>query len=479
MNEPRPASIVSRLLVWMPYVLLGGLLLGLVRLGSAPIANPDTFFHLRYGHEFLDGWSLRHPGHVSTFGHRDWVPTQWASQTLMASMESAFGLAGVAWLTGVVVLATVVAIFWVARKYADPLPAVVVTLLAVVALTGNLSGRPQVVSFLLVLVVTNAWIRTAEDLRPRWWLVPLTWVWATLHGMWPVGAVIGLVALVGIALDNWPRRRDLRPVLLRLLAVPVLSLVAAALTPVGPRLYSAVFLVGGRAKFHDEWGPTNFHEFQAAVVGALIVVTLLVWLFARGEQRPDWVSVLLLLLAGGWCAYTQRTVPVAAVMTVPMAAGAFQALVGRRRSGPRRERTVVAATALVSVALLTALVPFTADRPASVPSWVNPALDRLPDGTTVQTTDVMGGYVLWRHPELNPVIDGYSDAYTTRHLQEQLDLVQLKRGWDTTLRRTQVRYALLPTRSDLAWTLKRFQGWKVLHTSHDVVMLEAPEGWGS
>jgi hypothetical protein len=473
-NETRPDSMVSRLVTWMPYVLLGGLLLGLVRLGSAPIANADTFFHLRYGHEFLHGWSLRHPGHVSTLGHRDWVPTQWASQMLMAAMESAFGLAGVAWLTGVVVLSTAVAIFWVARKYADPLPAIVVTLLAVVALTGNLSGRPQVVSFLLILLTTHVWLRTAGDLRPRWWLVALTWVWAALHGMWPIGAVIGIVTVVGIALDNWPRRRELRPELLRLLAVPVLSLLAAALTPVGPRLYSAVLLVGGRAKFHAEWAPTNFHEFQPAVVGALIVVTLLVWLFARGEERPDWVSVLLLLLAAGSCAYTLRTVPVAAVMIVPIVAAAVQTLVGRRRPALRGERTVVAATAVASVALLTALVPFTADRPASVPSWVNPALDRLPDGTTVQTTDVMGGYVLWRHPELNPVIDGYSDAYTTRHLQEQLDLVRLRRGWDTTLRRTHVQYALLPTRSDLAWALKRFQGWKVLHTSHDVVMLEAP-----
>jgi hypothetical protein len=476
-TEPRPASTVSRLLSWMPYILLAGLLLGLVRIGSAPVGNPDTFFHLRYGHEFLHGWSLWDPGHVSTLGHRDWVPTQWASQVLMALMESAFGLAGVAWLTGVAVLATVVTVFLVARRYADPLPAVVVTLLAVVALTGNLTGRPQVVSFLLVVVTTHVWLQTAHDLRPRWWLVPLTWVWAMVHGMWPIAAVIGLVTVAGIALDNWPRRRELRPVLLRLLAVPVLSLVAAALTPVGPQLYGAVLLVGGRAKFHDEWGPTNFREFQPAVVGLLVVVTLLVWLFAHSDERPDWVSVLLLLLAAAWCAYTQRTVPVGAMIAVPIAAAAVQTLVGRRRAGPRREGTVVAAITLAALALLTALVPFTADRPASVPGWVNPALDRLPDGTTLQTTDVMGGYVLWRHPDLNPVIDGYSDAYTTRHLQQQLDLLGLKRGWDTTLRRNHVRYALLPTRSDLAWTLRRFQDWKVLHTSKDVVMLEAPEGW--
>ena len=105
--DPPSEPPVARLLAWMPYVLLAGLLLGLVRWVSPPISNADTFFHLRYGHEFLTDWSLRNPGHVSTFGQRDWVPTQWASQMLMSLSESAFGLPGVVWLTGLVVLATV------------------------------------------------------------------------------------------------------------------------------------------------------------------------------------------------------------------------------------------------------------------------------------------------------------------------------------------------------------------------------------
>ena len=61
----------------------------------------------------------------------------------------------------------------------------------------------------------------------RWWLVPLTWVWAMVHGMWPVGIIIGLVALVGLALDRAVTRRQW----LRLAAIPVLSVVAAGAHP--------------------------------------------------------------------------------------------------------------------------------------------------------------------------------------------------------------------------------------------------------
>ncbi len=461
----------------MPYLLLGALVLVVLRGVSAPVSNADTFFHLRYGREFLDGWSLRSPGHVSDFGQRDWAPTQWASQMLMAMMESGLGLPGVVWLTGAVALVTVVAVFVVARQYADPLAAVVVAILFVLATSNSLTPRPQVVSYLLVLVFTQAWLRSAADLRPRWWLVPVTWVWAMLHGMWPIGALIGFVAVLGIALDNRSRLREVRPSLLRLLAVPVASLAIAALTPVGPRLYGAVLVVGGRSRFHDEWAATDFHVRQPAIVAAMIVVTLLVWLLAREHPRPSWVAVLLLLLAAAWSAYAVRTVPIAAAMAVPFLAGSLQALVARRRATPRREPTTVAGIALGAVVLLALVAPVTADRPAATPSWLDPALEELPEGTAVQTADFMGGYLLWRHPDLDPVIDGYSDAYTTRHLQEQLDLQSLRRGWDTRFRASGVRFALLPTGSRLTYALLTFEDWRVLHTSKAVTMLEAPESW--
>jgi hypothetical protein len=457
----------------MPYVLLGALMLVVVRRVSVPVSNADTFFHLRYGHEFMNGWSLRHPGHVSTLGQRDWVPTQWASQLAMAAMESAFGLPGVVWIAGLVVLLTVLGVFLVARRYADPLPAVVVTIAAVIGTFGSMTPRPQVVSYGLILLCTHLWLRTAQDLRPRWWLVPLTWVWAALHGMWPVGIVIGVVAVIGISLDQGLRTTAQRRRVLVLLAVPVLSLLAAAITPVGPRLYSAVFLVGGRAEFHNEWAPTDFHDVQAVVAAGLILLTFVVWLRGAG-QRPAWTPLLLLLLATAWSAYSIRTVPVAVMVTVPLVARALQTLNRRRRAAPRREAWLVAGIGAVAALALTATVPLTAGEPASVPGWLEPALDRLPDGTTVQTTDQQGGYFLWRHPELNPVIDGYSDAYTTAHLQEQLDLQRLHPGWDRTLRKDKVDYAVLPTKSPLAYALIHGEGWRTLHTSRDLVMLEAP-----
>ena len=38
-----------------------GILVSLFANCARTLSNSDTYFHLRFGHEFLDGWSLRHP----------------------------------------------------------------------------------------------------------------------------------------------------------------------------------------------------------------------------------------------------------------------------------------------------------------------------------------------------------------------------------------------------------------------------------
>ena len=99
-----------------------------------PLTNTDTYFHLRFGHEFLTGnWSLSDPGSVTTFGTNDWVPTQWLPQVVMAQLEDWFGLAGVAWLSGLIYLSLAFTLWVVARRHASPLVAAPVTVVAILA----------------------------------------------------------------------------------------------------------------------------------------------------------------------------------------------------------------------------------------------------------------------------------------------------------------------------------------------------------
>ncbi len=464
-------SPFTLLLTVAPYIVLLGTFGFLVKRAAKTITNNDTYFHLRFGEEFLHGgWSLQNPGSVTTFGTNDWVPTQWLPQVVMAQMEDWFGLAGVAWLAGSLFILLAVTLWFVARRYAGPIPAVAVVVVALLAASPGLSMRPQVVSYVFVALTTAAWFRTSHDGKVRWWLVPLTWVWATAHGMWPIGLVIGAVALVGIALDRVVPRR----IWLRHLLVLVLSAAATALTPVGPKLWSAVLLVNSRGTYFSEWQPAHFTKPYA--VAFLVLACVLLLRMMRRTTPASWTEALLVLLAGGWALYTARTVMVAAVMLVPFAAKAVQELARRRVAVGRREVGVVLAGAALSLVTLALVVPQTADEPPPDADWYA-ELDALPAGTVVLNDWTKGGYLMWRFPGLDLVSNGYGDIFTDQELERNFRMDATQPGWLRYVRQTGAEYALLAPGSYLEAELMDIADWRLVHRGDFVDLLVPPDDW--
>ena len=94
------------------------------------------------------------------------MPTQWLPQLVMAQTEDWFGLAGVAWLSGLLFLSLALTVYWACRRQAEPLVSVFLVLLTLVACTPGMSMRPQQISYLLVVVTTAAWMR-GPGVRPH------------------------------------------------------------------------------------------------------------------------------------------------------------------------------------------------------------------------------------------------------------------------------------------------------------------------
>lgn len=465
-NRTDPVTLVARRI--LPFALVAGVFLVLVRLASTPLDNTDTYFHLRFGHEFVSGtWSLGSPGSVSSFATADWVPTQWLPQVVMAKVEDWWGLSGVAWLSGLQFLVLALTFFVIARRRSDPVVAVPVVMAGLCACAAGMSMRPQVLSYVFVAATTAAWLRARETGRMPWWLIPLTWVWAMCHGMWPVGIVIGLVVVLGACLD------DRSPSGLRLAVVPVVSAGAACLTPVGPKLWGAVLDVSSRSQYFSEWGTPVFTHLNTIAIlvmlGACTTIAI--------RRGATWVEILLLGLAAAWTVYSLRTVPVAAAMLVPLCALGGQRLVGRRTPTSRLERRGVAGAFVGGLALLALQVPHSS---ASAPNDLragDPALEVLPAGTKVLSDTGYGGYLMWRFPTLDLVNHGYGDTFTTPELERNATIGALEPGWVELLRDTQVEYAVLEPDSALAYNLREVQGWTVVEHSDDLELLEPPSGW--
>lgn len=433
--------------------------------------NLDTFFHLRLGAEFLDGWTPWHPGSVTSFATGRWVPTQWLSQVGLAETERLAGLRGVLWVAAVAGLLLVAAVGWAARREASWSVAAPLTAVVVAICLPSLSARPQVLSYALVAVVVAAWLATARDGRPRWWLVPLTWLWALLHGMWPVAIALGLAAGLGVVAqppDGVERRRAAR-----VLAVPVASALVAAVTPAGPALYGAVLAVGSRAHYFSEWRPPDYRERPAL----LLLLLLLALLAARVRaDRDHWAADLLLLETVGWAVYSARTVPVAAVLAAVLLARQL----GRSGIVPaappeRRERGRLAVATAAVAALAAVLAAVMPDPSPQEPPWLPGALAALPDGTPVVTDVQFGSYLMWAYPRLDPVFNGYADAYTDDELATEFDVLDLKPGWLRELDAQGWAYALVLTDMPLAYALRDLAGWRVVGSGDDLELLRRPD----
>jgi len=441
-----------------------------VRLGIRPVSDPDAWWHLKTGAYVLSERLFSGPDPWVSFSSRPFVLTQWLPEVVAQQGYSLAGLPAVAWLRCAAMLALLSALAWTCRQAADAVPAIMAALAALIGTGGSLSERPQLVSFVLLAITVGAWWKSAGDLRPRWWLVPLTFLWACSHGLWGIGVLIGPVVVAGLALD---RRLDRRTTV-RLLGVPALSVVAAALTPVGPRLLLTPFEVSSNAaQFVQEWQPTEVRDVFAAVTLAMVALAFLPWI--RGRAAMPWWQVALAGTAVVCTLAMFRTVPLGSIIAAPLLAGALQGQRGHA-AVPLTRRGTSAWVGLVAAAAVTAapIAGALAQRPSGWPEGLRPQLAAIPARTVVLNDFSAGGWLLWAEPQLRPVIDLRSEIYSMDYIRDYRRTEEVRPGWRGFLDRTEARYALLKAGAPLTAALREQLRWTTVGRDGDFVLLKAP-----
>ena len=464
---------------WIPLALLGSSLVWSMVQAQAPVREHDAWWHLALGEQFRNGGSLSHPAALTPFATEPWVPTQWLFEVAASYLVDWAGVAALPWLVAVGAALFGVALFVACRRVGGTLPATVATLAAFAAVSVFFVPRPQMASFVLLALFMGAWLETVRDLRPRWWLVPLTYVWACAHGMWVVGPLVGLLVTAGLVLD----RRVSRAQATRLLSIPVLGVLAAAVTPVGPRLLLGPVNVSHVSHVIAEWQPPNFHEPDAALTAILLFVVIVTW--SRASAPAQWSHVLLLAFAGAWTLYSARTVPLGAIIAAPLVAAAMSSWLREPnpRTGARRDVLLLATFASIGIVLVTAVFRPHPPAVSMVGTAVDAELARIPADTVVFNEYAFGGWLDWHHRQVVPVIDGLTESYSGAYIAAHSASLGMSPGWRSTVQRTGATYALLYEDTPLASELRR-RGWKALADGESpfgrrVILLEIPAGHAS
>ena len=452
-------------------ILLVVLALGFAAMGLRPIIDPDAWWHLRTGDLIIhSGFTTTDPWSFAST--RPWLLHEWGSEVLMYASYALGGYHGLMALHALAMLGLAGTLLRSIRRKADP---VIAGLVGVIALYGTFLGtaeRPQLVSWIFLAATVPALRSAVSAGRTPWWLIPVTWVWANMHGLWLVGPAILMFLVAGRALDLGLRHwRELAPSIF----AGTLAVGVAALTPNGPALLLAPLHVRAYARFVGEWGPPSIMNpfFGASFV--LLAVVLIGW--AMSPTRPSFSDVALIV---GTCLLALpyiRTLPMVAIVAAPMAAGILQAAVHRRPPKPFTTGRVDLglAGAIVAMTVGTAIVwlPKVPTTERDAPVRASAFLDALPGRARVLNEYTEGGWLLWTARDTSPSIDGRTEIYDPAYISSLFAAERLGDGWQRFVANQRYDAAWLYRQTPLVFGLQSL-GWTTAFQDKYTVVLLPP-----
>jgi hypothetical protein len=286
------------------FVFFAGLLFLFNR--QAMFFDPGTFWHIATGEHILRDGFLDTDPFSYTFAGREWIPSQWLAECLLALQHRLFGLEGVLWAAIAVLAATFA---WLGGRFVragcHPLLALLLVGLALGVSSYHFHVRPHLLSIaflgltLALLVDVEAGRRQPRSLL---WLIPLFALWTNLHG----GMLAGLGTL-GLVVAGWsllwllgrPSPVDSRRTLGAMWLLVLLCGLTALVNPYGWRLPWTWYVIL-KADLPDlilEHAPLDPTDSIGIAILALGALYLLLLVGARPlAPRVTWVIPLVWLV---------------------------------------------------------------------------------------------------------------------------------------------------------------------------------------
>ncbi len=260
------------------------------------LADPDSHWHVTVGN-----WILAHGAvptvdiYSFTFAGQPWIAKEWLSQVLLALAYDAGGWGAVAVLCAASVGFAFALMMRLLLRDIRALPALLITVAAVVMTAPHLLARPHVLAFPLMLIWVSGLVRAVEERRaPRPLLLLAMLAWANLHG----GFTLGLLLCGAFALEAMVGAREAserKALFVEWAKFGIAAVLVACITPYGPEsilVTFRIFNLGDALSVISEWQSPNF---QSMPQQELILLIALYVCLSRGLKLP---LVRLLIVLG-------------------------------------------------------------------------------------------------------------------------------------------------------------------------------------
>lgn len=485
----------------MPIVFLFGRMDGTKSL----LSDCDTGWHIRTGE-----WILRHhqipKQDVFSFSMagQPWYAWEWLTDVLYAWLNSYGGLAAVVLLSVLLLSATFTILFRLSKRRANPVIAVVVTMVAAASSAIHWLARPHLFTLLFVVLFYGA-LENVRAGRTRIGRVPYlailpvaTVIWTNLHGGFVVGIVLlggygaGELLKMALAADrsivgaSWIRARNY-------FATALGCLAASFINPYFYHLHVHVveYLADPyQAQHIVEFLSLNFHHPVAIFFEMLLVLgaAAAIWHASQGSYTE---AVILGIWAHG-ALLAARNIPLYGIVAAPAVSAALDAWLKKLpelevaawlKTAAGKVWTVMAETAetdglsrwhAVSAAgfLLVAALLYAPHPPQRFVSQYDPksypagavAMLRQQPPARIFSNDEWGDYLIYKlYPRDRVFVDGRSDFYGDDFVKKYLDVMSVRYDWEKTLDGYGIDTILLSPGAPLAGALKESSRWRVVY----------------
>ncbi len=476
-----PVETVCFLAVWLMLMAAGR---------DRLFQDPGTFWHLAWGKQMLQ---TGHVPRTDTFSFTRWgqpvVDDQWLAEFLMVGVHRLADWEGLLLLTA----AALAGLYgWIGgrlvRAGIAPLWAVLILALVFLASAHNFHVRPLIASLILQAAWFAGLLAVDAGRTPIWrlWLfVPLSTLWANLHGGVLAGlGTLGLCSVFWMVQWGFRRRGPIQSHAQALLLVAILGgcLLAVLVNPYGLDLlrnwYATLSMDLGRwIQEHRPWTVSEPAGWAALVllVGYLAVLAPMV---RQGQFQAAWAMPIVWFLLG---MQRVRNLPLFAVVTALGIAELVRCRLGERplegRKDPVEEdggpcpsfsaerglsKYVIPALLVgTTLALQTAGCPaplvgspwvrFSAERwPVGLAEELQTASARCPEGTPIFNDLDFGGWIIYFTPRWRVFIDDRCALYGEEFLS----------AYDQARRQNPAQLARWQEEYGFRWALvRRGSGW--------------------
>ena len=311
-----------------------------VVVAMAQTVDFDYWWQRRSGEYIVRNLSIpRTDPFTFTAAGKAWVDHEWLSQALMYATESVFGYLGLFLAFMALGVAAWALVYRLLRSEGlGEMQALALSIAPAAFGATYWRARPAMFTvFFAAYFISEMFAARRGERRTLWRLVPITMLWANLHG----GYVIGLVLIAMFAAAQWWDRSDTRgPSWRHIAIVGACAFLVAGVNPYTYKLweYPLTYLGGSNSSMVtvDEWQSPDFHELRNIPLALLIIIAMA---FGANGRRFDAWRTLLIAVFGLMALQSMRHQP---LFAIAWACALGPALLerwpwwGRRRSAARR-----------------------------------------------------------------------------------------------------------------------------------------------